>query len=169
MRVHSLDGFQCHTCGKWHEGLPLDYGYHHPDYWSENARTKRDCFLNDDLCVIEKRDYFVRGLIEIPVIGSGRSFRWGVWASLGKTNFDKMVKLWDDPKLLDELSYFGWLSNSIHAYPQTLNLKVNVKSRSIKHRPYITLEPTDHPLSVEQHNGISPDRLREIVEHCMHR
>jgi hypothetical protein len=164
-----LDGFQCQTCGKWHEGIPLDYGYHHPDYWSESLRGKADCFLNADFCVIEKRDYFVRGLIEIPIIGAERFFRWGVWTSLSKTNFDKLVNLWNDPKLLDEPAYFGWLSNSIHVYPQTLNLKVNVQSRTIEHRPFMILEPADHPLSIEQRNGVSMDRLREIVERCMHR
>jgi hypothetical protein len=29
-------------------------------------------------------------------------------------------------------------------------------------RPYIELEPTDHPLAVEQRNGISVDRVAEI-------
>jgi hypothetical protein len=114
-----LESFRCGTCGEWHRGLPLGYGYHHPDYWSENLKGKVGCFLNADLCVIEDRDYFVRGLVEIPVIGTDLRFRWGVWSSLSKSNFDKTVKLWKDPKLLDEPWYFGWLSNSIHIYPQT--------------------------------------------------
>lgn len=166
--MSNINGFQCGTCGKWHEGLPLDYGYDHPDYWSESLKGSVGCFLNSDLCVIEKRDYFVRGLIEIPILGSERSFRWGVWTSLSKPNLDKMVKLWNDQKLLDEPPYFGWLSNSINFYPQTLNLKANVRSRTIQERPYIVLEPTDHPLSVEQQCGITQERLCEIVEHCSH-
>lgn len=166
--MFNLEGFQCHTCGKWHDGLPLDYGYDAPHYWSENLRSDADSFLNSDLCVIRKKDYFVRGLIEIPVIGSDRGFRWGVWTSLSKTNFDKIVELWNDPKLLDEPPYFGWLSSSIKSYPETLNLKSNVQSRSVQQRPYIVLESTDHPLPVEQRYGITKERVREIAESFLH-
>jgi len=163
-----LEGFQCHTCGKWHEGFPLDYGYDAPHYWSESLRTNADSFLNADFCIIGKQDYFVRGLIEIPVIDGDRPFRWGVWTSLSKKNFDTMVALWDDPKLLDEPPYFGWLSNSIATYAETLNLKADVHSRSIKERPQIVLEPTDHPLAVEQRKGMTVQRVREIAERAMH-
>src|SRR5215831_4113044 len=166
--VRTLDGFQCRTCGKWHDGLPLDYGYSAPHYWFESLRNKPDSFLNADLCVIEQRDYFVRGLIEIPVIGSKEAFRWGVWVSLSHSNFDRMVELCDNPQLLEEPPYFGWLSNSIDEYPETLNLKANVRSRDLRHRPYITLEQTDHPLSVEQQQGIGIQRVREIVERALH-
>ena len=166
--VSDLEGFQCRTCGKWHEGLPLDYAYDAPYYWSDSLKSDPDCFLNSDLCVIKGHDYFVRGLIEIPVIGSDQPFRWGVWTSLSKKNFDKMVELWNDPKLLDEPPYFGWLSTSIDIYPQTLNLKVDVISRAITERPYIVLEPTDHPLAMEQRHGITMDRVREIAERAVH-
>lgn len=163
-----LEGFQCRTCGQWHDGLPLDYAYSAPYYWSESLRENPDSFLNDDLCVIEGRDYFVRGLIEIPVIGSNDPFRWGVWVSLSKPNFDKMVELWNDPKVLQEPPYFGWLSSSVDGYPETLNLKTNVRSRDVRQRPYISLEPTDHPLSTEQQHGITKQRLREIAEKSLH-
>ncbi|MBZ5681333.1 MAG: DUF2199 domain-containing protein [Acidobacteriia bacterium] len=164
-----LEGFQCHTCGKWHEGLPLDYAYDAPDYWSESLRSDADSFLNADFCVIKNKDFFVRCLIEIPIIGRHEFFRWGVWSTLSKTNFDRLVDLWDNPKLLDEPAYFGWLSNSINLYPETLNLKTNVHSRNIGERPYLVLEPTDHPLSIEQRSGMMPQRVREIAERSLHR
>ena len=164
-----LEGFQCRTCGKWHEGVPLDYAYDAPHYWSESLRTDKDSFLNSDLCVIKKQDYFVRGLIEIPVIGSDDHFRWGIWTSLSKRNFDRMVELWNDPKLLAEPPYFGWLSNSIDVYPETLSLKTNVHSRAIKQRPYIVVEATDHPLAIEQQRGVTKQRVREFAEHTLHR
>jgi hypothetical protein len=164
-----LEGFECHLCGGWHEGLPLDYAYDAPYHWSENLRSDADSFLNSDFCVIRKHDFFVRALIEIPVIGSEHPFRWGVWTTLSKSNFDKMTSLWDDPKLLDEPAYFGWLSNSIDLYPETLNLKTNVQSRKVEERPYLLLEPTDHPLAIEQRTGITVERVREIAQYALHR
>ncbi|MFZ0953405.1 MAG: DUF2199 domain-containing protein [Candidatus Sulfotelmatobacter sp.] len=167
--VAELEGFQCHTCGKWHQGLPLDYAYDAPYYWSESLRADGDSFLNSDFCVIKKKDFFVRGLIEIPVIGRDEPFRWGVWTSLSKSNFDRIVDLWRDPKLLEEPPYFGWLSNSIELYPHTLNLKINLHSKDISRRPYLLLEQTDHPLAIEQRVGITMERLREIAERSLHR
>jgi hypothetical protein len=35
-------------------------------------------------------------------------------------------------------------------------------------RPYIELEPTDHPLAVEQREGISPERVAELYEIVVH-
>lgn len=163
-----LEGFQCRTCGEWHPGLPLDYAYNAPFHWSESLKEDPDSYLNADFCVIQKRDFFVRGLIELPIVGGDRPFRWGVWVSLSKANFDKMVALWDDPKLLEEPAYFGWLCTSISVYPETLNLKTNVKSRSVDERPQIVLEPTDHPLSLEQRSGITIERVREIAERAVH-
>jgi hypothetical protein len=32
----------------------------------------------------------------------------------------------------------------------------------------IELEPTDHPLALEQRNGISPDRVAELYAIMMH-
>lgn len=167
--VPELEGFQCHTCGKWHEGVPLDYAYDAPYYWSEPLRADAGSVLNSDICVIKNHDFFIRGLLEIPIIGNERPFRWGVWTSLSKKNFDRMVELWDDPGLLSEPPYFGWLSTSIHLYPETLNLKTNVHSEAINERPRLILEPTGHPLSIEQQQGITMERVREIAERSLHR
>lgn len=50
-----------------------------------------------------------------------------------------------------------WLS-------QTLNLKTLVHTRAIGLVLAIELEPTDHPLAVEQRTGITWERIREIAE-----
>ena len=164
----ATDRFQCHTCGKWHDGPPLDFAYDSPHYWSESLRSDPGCFLNSDLCVVKNEDFFVRGVIEVPILESREPFRWGVWVSLSKNNFDRMIELSHNLKLLDEPPYFGWLSNSIEAYPQTLNLKTNVHWRNLRHRPYVLLELSDHPLAVEQRDGMTMDRVRQIAEKIMH-
>lgn len=57
--------------------------------------------------------------------------------SLSEKNFYRMIELWNDPKIVEEPPYFGWLSNNIPVYPDTLNLETNVSSRDVKDRPYI--------------------------------
>jgi hypothetical protein len=50
-----------------------------------------------------------------------------------------------------------------------LNLKTNVHSKDTGQRPYLLLEPTDHPLAIEQRAGITMERVRAIAERLLHR
>ena len=52
--------------------------------------------------------------------------------------------------------------------PPALNLKINLQSKNVNWRPHITLEPSDHPLAVEQRNGISFARVQEIAAQIEH-
>lgn len=111
--------------------------------------------------------WFLRGNIEIP-IDDGGTLVFTVWVSLSQEKFERAGALWDDPARVQEPPYFGWLSVSCPATPSTHNLKTNVHFRAPGQRPLIELEPTDHPLAIEQRLGIPVGRLAElasIVEH----
>jgi len=56
-----------------------------------------------------------------------------------------------------------WLCNNISLYPTTLNLKTHLHLRGGNKRPSIELEPTDHPLAIDQRQGISIKRVEEIA------
>jgi hypothetical protein len=164
-------GYHCQTCGKFHEGLPFDYGYDAPYYWHtipEDEREKR-ARLTSDFCVIEDRDFFVRGRLPIPVIGHEQNLVLGVWVSLSQKNFTRVRELWSSPECANEPAYFGWLSSKLPFYPDTLSLKSMVHDWSVDKRPLITLEPTDHPLAVEQRIGITLSRVQEIAEYVLHK
>lgn len=47
-------------------------------------------------------------------------------------------------------------------------LKARVHTRPVGKRPYIELEQTDHPLAIEQRDGITMQRVREIAEMVLH-
>lgn len=163
-------GFTCAICGKYHNGLPLDIAFDAPFYWAqipEAERPKRG-ELTADFCAIDDRDFFVRGLIPVPIVESDQFFMWGVWTSVSRKNYCRLIDLWHEPKIVDEPPYFGWLSNRLPGYPDTLNLKINLQSKNVKWRPHITLEPSDHPLAVEQRNGISFARVQEIAAQIEH-
>ncbi|WP_227940227.1 DUF2199 domain-containing protein [Alkalihalobacillus deserti] len=161
-----LKGYICSCCGEYHDELPLNYGSPAPIYYEEATRKERKkrFELNDDLCVMDGEHFFIRGCIEIPVIGSNEPFVWGVWVSLSEENFELTLEHWDDPNREKLKPMFGWLSTQLPLYPETLNLKTYVHNRSIELRPYIELEPTDHPLSKEQSQGITIERVKEIAQ-----
>jgi hypothetical protein len=161
----------CARCGAVHRDLPLDFAFDQPHYWSPEYEQTGKGRLTSDLCVIEHaegKDFFVRGLLELPIPELGTRFAYGLWTTLSERNFDRVVALWDDPKLLAEPAYFGWIANSVPGYPETLNLKSHLRFTSPERRPSVTLEPSSHPLAREQHEGIRLERVREIAELNLH-
>jgi len=128
-----------------------------------------DCVLTPDQCVIEGEHFYVCGLIEIPVVDTAETFSWGLWVSLSREDFGRTMRLWETPGRESEPPYFGWLSTVLPIYePTTLNLKTNVRTRPVGVRPAIELEPTGHPLAVEQRTGITRARVQELAELLPH-
>jgi hypothetical protein len=166
----SLDGFRCHHCGKWHEGLPMSWNFEAPLYWNPlDASIKTgDSELTSDLCVINREHFFIKGNLEMRVTDRDSVFSFSIWTSLSAANFERVDELWRDPVRVNEPPYFGWLSNNIPGYPETLNLKTHVHSRSVGIRPFVELEPTDHPLAVEQKSGITLARVAELAAFFIH-
>jgi hypothetical protein len=155
--------FKCTSCNEWHEGMPT-FGAEAPLYFYSIPNEERSsrCILKSDTCVVDQEHFFVRGCLEIPVEGETEPFAWGVWVSLSKDSFAEFVACFDKPKRSHIGPFFGWLSAELPLYPSTENLKTRVHLRDNGIRPYIELEPTGHPLAVEQRNGISVDRVAEI-------
>ena len=128
---------------------------------------ERRCRLHPDTCVVDNEFYFARGCLEIPVHGVAEPFIWGVWVSLSQSSFAAFKSSLDLATRAHLGSFFGWLSAELPLYPSTENLKTRLHLRD-GIRPYIELEPTDHPLAVEQRNGMSIDRVAEIYAYCEH-
>ena len=83
-------------------------------------------------------------------------------------DFKRALQLWEQPGRESEPPSFGWLSTSLPGYPETLHLKTMVHTREVGRRPRVELEPTDHPLAVEQRQGITWERVQEIAERMLH-
>jgi len=169
--------WKCGSCDEWHMGPCLDFGYDSPHYWLEEhektnkrarllpdwGRKRKKTFLDEDYCAIDDENFFVRGLIHLPIIGSAESLCWGVWGSLSRENFEKLRETNEDPKRVDLPSMFSWLCTQIPEYPDTLSLKMYARQQEPGQRPIFELELTDHPLSQEYHYGITPERVKEIM------
>jgi len=161
--------FTCSICGKSHEGLP-DFAFDAPIYYHQVPEADRGwrCYKTSDLCVIDERDYFVRGIIYVPILDFASAFGWGVWSSLSKPNYARYVELWDGAEPADDGPWFGWLSNRIPVYPETLSLKLSVRPQQDNLRPEFDVEPCEHPLSAAQREGMTQAEAIAIVERLMH-
>ena len=155
--------FKCASCGDFHSGIP-DIGWSYPVYYLDVPEAQREdrCELTSDTCVIDDKWFFVRGCLEVPVIGTDEVFAWGVWVSLSESDFLKFIDLYEVEQRSQEGSFLGWFSTYIELYDNTVQLKARAHLRDHGIRPFIELEPTDHPLAVEQREGVTLERLREI-------
>jgi len=156
--------YRCKTCGHEHDGLP-DLGMRAPDPYlevPEDERSQRTTF-SPDKCTVRDEDgehYFIRGVILIPLLGRDDTWGIGVWVSQSKENYERYARN-------EEMEpTFGWLVNRVPPYPDTFLLKTRAHFRSTQ-RPAIELEPTNHPLSVDQRDGIAIERAWEIVHEYM--
>jgi hypothetical protein len=156
----------CSCCGRQHDELPLAFAASAPlDYYGiPEAEREARVLLSDDMCTIDDQAFYVRGCLDIPIIGHDEPFSWGVWVSVSEESIALIFETWEAPDRGRHAPRFGWLSATLKTYPEILNLKTMVHLRPLPTRPFIELEPTDHPLAVDQRQGITLERVAEIAE-----
>lgn len=161
--------FLCSSCGAVHRGMPA-FGADAPLSYYVVPREERAtrCALSADFCVIDDEAYFVRGCLEIQVQGEEEPFSWGVWVSLSEASFKQWLEFHPEEKRAHIGPFFGWLDAYLKPYPETMNLKTRVHLRDGGIRPFIELQPTDHPLAFEQREGISAARVEELYMLMVH-
>ena len=146
--------WECSSCGLAHVGL-FDLASDNPDFWQRSTEKSpnsavlgSDNVLAEDFCIIDGQHYFVRCVLELPLVGlSGKAFGFGVWVTLSKKNFAVYCENFGSGQRGTLGPWFGWFSNRLKGYPDTLNLKCQVCPQEGRQRPHIELEAGDHPLA----------------------
>lgn len=154
--------FRCAICGEEHDDLP-HVSSDRPDHWWDVAEEEREgrIKLTADTCEIDGVDFFIRGVIEIPVHRHRDGFGFGVWISQKKENYEAYLREGDSSEIGP---FFGWLCTRIAFYNEdTMLLKTMAHFRKDGLRPAIVVEPSNHPLSVDQRHGIGLAKAWEIV------
>src|SRR5262249_42244540 len=117
-----------------------------------------------NFCTIDDEAFYIRGLLEIPILGCTDRLAFGVWCSLSRASMETVSQVWEKPDRENAGYFFGWLGSQLPLYPDTRRLKTHVHLRAPPMAPFVELEPTDHPLAVEQRNGVTVERVIEIAE-----
>ena len=167
-RLHDRH-WTCPCCGLRHGGL-FDLACSNPtpwqgseEHWPNSQVLTSANILTEDFCDLDGEHFFVRCVLQLPIAGKPETFfGYGAWATLSRVNFNLYLNTFDSGEQDGLGPWFGWFSNRLKGYPDTLNLKCHVQPRSGRQRPFIELEPTQHPLTIEQRDGITFDRLLEI-------
>ncbi len=154
--------FVCTTCGQAHDGLP-DVAFRWPDPYFDVPEAERASRIKGapDTCSIDDRDFFIRGIILIPIREQVETFGLGVWVSQKLENFLTYI---DNQESSEIGPFFGWLSNTIAFYEaDTWAMQTKAHFQGGKMRPLIELAPCDHPLYRDYSEGITLDRAWAIV------
>lgn len=171
-QLNSSLKFRCSKCGGEHAATNIAWHFAEPLPWllateeerSQSVLTSEQCELVAGGMV----HHFIHALLEIPVRGRSDPLVWGVWCSQSEATYLEVAALWESDERVKTGPHFGWLCNRIPCYPDSLHLKTHVHQRAVGLRPFVELECTDHPLAVDQRNGIELDRLQKIVEELLH-
>ncbi|HAS8631743.1 TPA: DUF2199 domain-containing protein [Vibrio vulnificus] len=167
--MSSIFAFKCSSCEEIHEGSP-SFGFRAPDpYLEQPEEVQNEGKLGSDLCYYKDEDgyhYFIRVILEIPIIGVEEPFMWGVWVSLSESSYNHYVEMYEQPDI--NRTYFGWLCNYLPYYETTYALATDVHPRLDGARPFIVLHETDHELHEDFMKGIEISKAQKIAELCMH-
>jgi hypothetical protein len=167
-RSAPAQSWACPTCGEPHDGELPAVTAAAPLVWDKaSAQERADHFdLTTDTCIWKDEHFFVRGVLELPLKDRDGVLSFGVWTSLSRDSFFRYLPTFDEENEADRLKLppmFGWFSNSLPGYPETLNLRCSAHARTGGLRPLIELEPTDHPLAIAQREGIPFGQAVEYV------
>lgn len=153
----------CSICGEEHPRSAMELIFKRPDpivALSAEEREER-CKESDDICVIKREHYFIRGLLPLPVEGRERPYRIGVWVEVDEESYRRILELWMDENQASVPPFKGKLSNNIPSLNETLGISVNLQLTGPTTRPDILVKDNTHQLYREQNKGMSSHRAYE--------
>jgi hypothetical protein len=146
------------SCGLEHAGLPLSFAADYPDPYANLDREARElrAIAGSDQCIIDQEEFYIRGCLEIPIIGTSEVFLWGLWARVKETAFDEISDHWESEGREKTIGpYKGRLANALSIYPDTLNQRLEVQIKPVGSRPLFILEDAENLLAIEQRSGLT--------------
>jgi len=156
---------QCGQCGRELGQHTLDVGFSLPDVvWNLDERErKRRAWFSNDVCVLDKKRFFIRGVAFVSIVGTDQRFGWGLWAEVDPSAFKKYLDVFKvDARR--EAPVTGKVANSPRGYPALDGHGVDLQFGTASERPTMMLHACTHPLSLEQQQGIPMTRVHEINE-----
>jgi len=164
-------GFSCTVCGERHDVLPLKYSVKAPQAVTviPSDEIESRVIITADQCVIDNRDFYLRGRILVPVRGLDAPFVWGVWAEISPVNFIRTNEMWHTQGREHQPLFRGWLNTDLFLFGNTINLEVDVHTQPVGQRPQFTISDPNHPLAIQQRTGITVEQIQDIAEMIYHR
>lgn len=157
----------CRKCGKVHAEWP-SLEFCSPFYYSRLTKLQKEknAELRTDLCVIRNRiqvDHFIRAIISQKVINHCDTLEYVVWVLLNEESFNDYERHYDEQN--HSATYFGYLSNQIPGYSDTLSVSVTIQANKGLERPHAVphQDQFSNAFVSDYFNGISPQQVEEKI------
>jgi hypothetical protein len=161
--------FHCQSCGETHIGWPAwHFSAPEPAHAVPPEERAARVLLNEDVCAIDDREFYAKGLLSVPIWGTEDSLTWGIWLSLDKADFTAYFLLFEDEARAPGASFLGWLCNEVPGFEDEEPLAAKLHVREYPLRPWVELAPTEHPLASAQRKGLARDDAVARVEALLH-
>jgi len=168
LEIQYMDTFICRNCGVEHtelSSLAFNAPFHYDILNPVDKEKLAD--KDDDFCVINHKDqidYFIRVVLQVPILDHDETLDYGVWVSVSKETIDD-YRLMFATKEVEEKSYFGMLCNEITDYEiSTIGLYMQVSTQLDGYRPLLIPYESEHPLVQDWLNGIRRDEAVRRVK-----
>lgn len=162
----------CSTCGQRHDDIPFSFAADFPDNYANLNADEREAraLIGSDQCILDEKECYIRGLVELPIHGENDPFLWGVWAAMWPEDFDEVAETWETEGRENTTGPFkGRLGNRLQPYtPTTADLKLTIHIRPVGQRPAFIIDEPEHPLAIAQRNGMTLTEARELASAVLH-
>jgi len=155
---------KCPCCGKEIEPYEMDVAFILPDTifaLPEDQRSAR-ARAHSDLCSLDDRRCFIRGVVYVPVQQLDTLFGWGVWAEVAKDVFLRYQDIYDEDASA-EPSAAGVLANIPPGYSE-IEQPLEIHFGPADQRPTFTPSPTDSEFYREYVEGMPVRKWHSIME-----
>jgi hypothetical protein len=140
---------------------------HH--YFASSAEERAESKLTDDLCMTGDGFFFVRAVMETPILGEKTPLEWGVWGSLSEANFKRYVETFDDHDQGSLGGMFSYLNNELDGYSGSCGLQCELIPMDNRKRPMLVpYKDQDHLLVRDYWNGITAERAIALAMPFLH-
>jgi len=167
-----MSDVRCPSCGEMHPIDEIEGSHERPDVvhsigiFSRVFRVRNDgCF-----CMLDRKRYFVRGLLCFPVAGRSGPYCWGVWAEIDRSTYTEMDRLWDEEGRESASTFPGVIANEVPLFGRPLlGLKVAISMQPVGLKPHFRVLDEGHAAYGEQSLGITEARAMEFNHYVLGR
>lgn len=157
--------FTCEACGETHAGETRDIrlGLPQPIFLLDDSEREHRARIGEDAAILDGERFFVRALLELPIVGEDGYFGYGTWIEVAEPDFSALVELWDAEDGWRSDPFPGTLANELSPYAFTEGLPLQIKLRDVQLLPLVELADGEHELVRAQRHGISPHRAHQLA------
>jgi hypothetical protein len=130
-------------------------------------------YLLQDFCVIDNRQFFIRTVLELPILGtSGQSsskntsMAFSLWVSVSALHFDRYGDTFNLANQSELGTFPGKIANRLGSFPETIDLACTVFPQNGDKRPLLAIDDGDHALGQAQRHGVTLDHLLDFYAAC---